>query len=50
MGTLCFLNYHMHIIYQHDEASNEYIRRTALNLFVFLIKYQPYKTAQEQIG
>lgn len=23
MGTLCFSNYHMHIIYQHDEASNE---------------------------
>ena len=50
MGTLCFSNYHMHIIYQHDEASNEYIRRIALNLFVFLIKYQPYQITQEQTG
>jgi hypothetical protein len=47
MGTLCLSNYHMYIIYQHSEASNEYIRRIVLIPFVFVIKYQSCQITQE---
>lgn len=47
MGTLCLSNHHMHIIYQHGVASNDYIRRTVLIPFAFMIKYQPWQITQE---
>lgn len=45
----CLWNYHMHIIYQRGEASNEYIRRVVLIPFVFVIKYQPCQITQKWI-
>lgn len=49
MGTLCLSNYHMHIIYQHGVASNEYIRRIVLIPFVFVLKYQPWQITQKRL-
>lgn len=48
MGTLCISNYHMHVIYQHGKASNEYIR-IGIIPFVFVIKYQCSQITQTQI-
>lgn len=48
MGTRCLSNYHMHIIYHLDEASDECVRRIVLISFLFLTKYRPVKSPRSE--
>lgn len=48
MGTRCLSNYHMHIIYHLDEASDECVRRIVLISFLFLTKYWPVKSPRSE--